>query len=363
MRTAASCAVNDTVVAAVLYPGALKTLLPLAHSASAASFPCIIAQPFEETPLSETDKRVVFLMPVISPPMLPRARWCNRTASSKGAGEYWSRRTQFLRVRLWHSLLEAGLNVLGIDASRRLRRNPLPALGSLRTRDDPQYGSSAAPDVVSTTPGWFLKQIGLSTGVWIRSTPATRALLSRTVARVPGCSDETIFTEELNWGVGSNATCCHHECIAKQFSTEPVVRSFIPTATPADCAANDTALPLAPPPPNASRNGWADPKARNGTGVKRYGTTKGGLPLYQRAWNADAWNTLAIPMHRFGRCTGRDASCVGLHPDCPPPPPPFTREVALAGKRKEAEHARLRGIRHRAERAAREVSKKSKHKP
>ena len=94
--------------------------------------------------------------------------------------------------------------------------------------------------------------------------------------------------------------------------------------------------------------------------MKRYGTTRAGLPLYQRAWRMDAYNTLAIPMHRFGRCTGRDASCVGLHPDCPPPPPPFTKETAIAGRRKEAEAARQRGIRHRAERAAREAARRAK---
>ena len=85
----------------------------------------------------------------------------------------------------------------------------------------------------------------------------------------------------------------------------------------------------------------------------RYGTTRSGRPLYQLAWRRNAYNTLQIPMHRFGRCTGRDASCVGLHEHCPPPPPPFTKEVALAGRRKQAEAARLRGMRHRAERATR----------
>ena len=92
-------------------------------------------------------------------------------------------------------------------------------------------------------------------------------------------------------------------------------------------------------------------------GLISYGTSRAGLPLVQRAWRPDAYNTLAIPMHRFGRCTGRDVSCVGLHSDCPPPPPPFTKEVALAGKREEMERARARGIRHRAERAAKTAAK------
>jgi hypothetical protein len=261
-----------------------------------------------------------------------------------------------LRARTWRLLLDAGLNVLGLDSSRRLKRDPLPAFGALRTRAEVQYGAGAAPDMISTTPGWFLKQVGFPMGVWIRSTRATRALLARTEIRVNGCSDETLFTEELNWGAGANATCCHAECMAKLTGSEPVVRSYVPQTTEATCAEDGT-VPLAPGPPKASRNGWADSRAHNGSGIKRYGTTRAGLPLYQRAWREDAYNTLAIPLHKFGRCTGRDASCVGLHPDCPPPPPPFTKEMAVAGRRKEAEAARLRGIRHRAERLAKSAKK------
>jgi hypothetical protein len=338
------------VVASVLSPGALPALLSLARSATAAGFPCIVAIAFGEpsAPLAELSAEEASLVVLVEPPgsaALPRARWCNRTQ----LGQYWHRRAQFSRLHLWRRLLDLPLDVLAVDASLQLARNPLPALRAMRTRAGAQYGDGAPPDLVGATPGWFMKQIGLSTGVWIRSTADTRALARRAEARVPGCWDETVFTEELNWGAGANATCCHAECLSKHLP-KSAVKIKLPAGARAVCAA-EGALPLAPPPPRQGRNGWADPAHKNGT--KRYGTTRAGQPLYQRAWREDAYNTLAIPMHRFGRCTGRDASCIGLHPSCPPPPPPFTKEVALAGRKQEAERARLRGIRHRAEKAAR----------
>ena len=95
----------------------------------------------------------------------------------------------------------------------------------------------------------------------------------------------------------------------------------------------DDAPPHAPAPPNATSNRW--PRDASGSlaasGAKRYGTTAAGLPLFQLAWRPDAYNTLHVPLHRFGRCTGRTESCVGLHADCPPPPPPF--DVVMASKK------------------------------
>ena len=214
------------------------------------------------------------------------------------------------------------------------------------------------PDVVGATPGWFLKQYSLGS-LWLRSTRATREVVRRAELRVRGCDDEVVFTEELNWGAGSNAStlpCCHSTCLAAQLTTHPLVKR-VPATSRVACASDDEP-PLAPPPPNASRHGWADPNRRNGT--KRYGTSRAGAPLVQLAWRPAEYNTLAIPMHRFGRCTGRDVSCVGLHAHCPPPPPPFTRETALAGKRAEAEKARLRGLRHRAERAERATKSRAR---
>ena len=338
-RSPSECAKNNTVIATILRPGALPILMPLAESAAAAGFPCVVAQPMVEM---STSSPLVHLLPLVHPPPLPHSRWCNQS-NVKVHTEYWPRRSQLLRARTWRLLLDAGLDVLGLDSSRRLKRDPLPAFGALRTRADVQYGAGAAPDMISTTPGWFLKQVGFPMGVWIRSTRATRALLARTEIRVNGCSDETLFTEELNWGAGANATCCHAECMAKLTGSEPVVRSHVPQTTEATCAEDGT-VPLAPGPPKASRNGWADSRAHNGSGMKRYGTTRAGLPLYQRAWREDAYNTLAIPMHKFGRCTGRDALCVGLHPACPDCPMhkfARSRHARLFGEKQASSRARV----------------------
>ena len=343
------CSLNNTIVASVLVPGGLPTILPLAHSAQAAGFACIAVQAMElaDVRSATADAPLLRLLELPRQPLLPRSLWCNSSG-------YIARRASFYRLRLWRIVLEAGHDLLAVDASRRLIRNPLPAIRSLTTRHDNQYGHGASPDVIGYTPGWFLKQFGFAAGLWVRSTPATKSVIHRAEARVRGCEAEVVFTEELNWGMASvNASmlpCCHHECLGAMFTKSPVAKaSQVRSRThPKEGCASDDSPPLAPPPPNASRHGWA----RNGT-IKRYGTTRAGQPLYQAAWRADTYNTLTIPMHRFGRCTGRDASCIGLHADCPPPSPPFTREMAIAGRKAEAERARLRGIRHRAERAAR----------
>ena len=353
---------NRTVVASVL-PTSIETVMPLARSAQAAGFGCIVVQPLEPVTLTDDERRALLLLDLPVKPLLPRSMWCN-------SSQYTSRRRQFYRLRLWRLVLDSGFDLLGVDPSRQLLRNPLPAIAALRTRDEPEHGSGVRPDVIGHTPGWFLKQFGLSVGMWIRSTEATRTVLRRSEARVRGCQDEVVFTEELNWGdgVGNHSVmpCCHSECLSKQFTTEDKStaaarkqkeRRRADAPTPPRCAADD-APPRAPPPPNATRHGWADPTKKNGT--RRYGTSRAGLPLVQLAWRPEAYNTLAIAVHRFGRCTGRDVSCVGVHPDCPPPPPPFTRATALAGKRQEAEKARLRGIRHRAEREAKAAAKAAK---
>lgn len=95
---------------------------------------------------------------------------------------------------------------------------------------------------------------------WIRATEATRSVIRRSEARVRGCHDEVVFTEELNWGDGVGRhevlPCCHSECLLKQFSLTK--RAPPPRKTKrASCAADDSP-PLAPPPPNASRHGWAN---------------------------------------------------------------------------------------------------------
>ena len=157
------------------------------------------------------------------------------------------------------------------------------------------------------------------------------------------------------------ASCCHTDCLSKQTQanvaaaqqiaftgvkgTHPCAnrhRSHRDTARHPRLASNAAACnaagrrfddmpPLAPLPPNKTSNGW--PRSADGSiathGVRRYGKSAKGLPM-QLAWRNDSYNTLHVPLHRFGRCTGRTESCVGLHEHCPPPPPPF--DVVLARK-------------------------------
>ena len=119
---------------------------------AAAGFPCVVVQPYAA--LTAPLDPLLLPLPPPEPPLLPRQRWCN---SSK-KGDYGRRIVQFHRMRLWRTLLDRGLNVLGVDAERRMVRNPLPAIAALRCRNDDQYGSGRPPDVLGGAPGWFLKE-------------------------------------------------------------------------------------------------------------------------------------------------------------------------------------------------------------
>ena len=305
-RDPRECAKLNTVVAAPLPPDSVAAALPLARSAVAAGFACVVVQPFDATTASA--EPLLLALPPPPRPLLPRSRWCNRSA------DYNRRRIQFHRMLLWRTLLERGLSVIGVDASARLLRDPLQAIDALRTRGDEQYGSGARPDMLGSTPGWFLKEYYLH-HIFLRATPVTLALLRRAEARTFGISDQSAFTEELNWGAGSNATCCHTNCLTAQFTTQPVVKPPKRAAVATTTCAHDDAPPLAPPPPNASRHVW-----------------KAGQ------WRTNAYNDLKIPFHRFGRCTGRDVSCepAAMHASCPPAPPPFTREIAVKDRARAA---------------------------
>ena len=159
----------------------------------------------------------------------------------------------------------------------RLDRNPLPALGVLRVRADglqvageAYLGAGSSPDVVGGTPGFSLKQI-YTYCVWLRSTPATRLLLAQAEARTFGGQDAQVLSEELNWGAGANASCCHSNCLAKQFSVAK------PPPAPARPCASQAELPLAPPPPNRTRN------SRHGQGMEAGRVQRapdGGAPLW-----------------------------------------------------------------------------------
>jgi hypothetical protein len=371
------CARNGTVIAIVLPndPPSSATwndAIALASSAAAFNFPCIVVQPFAKEQSASTH---LFVLPSPTPPLLPRSRWCNSSSA------FFARRVELHRLRLWAQLADQGLSILGLHAKHRLSRDPLPALAALRTR------KGLLPDIIGHTPGWFAKTFYLASPMFIRWTDPTRSLLHAAAARVHGSYEDIIFSEELNHGAGRDATCCHTTCLSTSLvSTAPTahrasrrpssghsiigVNSTLPALSMLDldvrveapspkhsrhwpntvqCRAAgldfDDQPPLAPPPPNSTANRW--PRKADGNlesfGSLRYGTTAKGLPLMQLAWRSDAFNTLHVPLHRFGRCTGRTESCIGLHPSCPPPPPPFN--VLLAQKKADMSRSKRKGKR------------------
>ena len=261
-RSSADCALNGTVVASVL-TGSIESIMPLAASVAAAGFRCLVVQPFD-TPLSSVPPQLM-LLPPPTPPLLPRSRFCN-------GSQYTARRAQLHRMHLWNHLLGQGLHVFSVASSARLLRTPLPAIAALRTRD----GSEELPDVIGSTPGWFMKHYYLSSTMYIRATNETRALLQAALPRVRGAHDDVdrraymhagmhapmhayvhvhtyvhtrgahedvVFSEELNFGAGRHATCCHTECLAKHVVTLGPI-SPGKSARPPSSAADATPPPL-----------------------------------------------------------------------------------------------------------------------
>ncbi|KAL1521958.1 hypothetical protein AB1Y20_021604 [Prymnesium parvum] len=271
------CALNGTVVAAVATPSDVPARIrALGRNVLAAGFGCLVVLPFESSAALSAAPELRLLSPR-TPPLLPRAQ-CS-TACGCGA-PWWREATLCSPSRR--------------RRASRLAANPLPAVEAQRTRRT-RRGAGAPPDLVGKAPGWFLKEFAL-TSLWIRATPATAALLRRAEARTWGAWDQLVFSEELNWGAGENASCCHTDCLAALLYTDASVPKA--KATPPPRCAAALAVPSAPPPPHAGRNRW-------------------GAPNSSKGWHAAAYNSLAIPFHRFGSCTSKEASCEPSH--CPRP--------------------------------------------
>ena len=266
-----TCAQNGTVVVTTAAPSNLARIVALAADVRMVGFGCLVVEALSATPMQGWPQEVPGALMLASPdaPLLPRARWCNNS-------QYDFRRTQLSRQRAWRLLLSHGLDILGVDPSTRLLRNPLPVITAQRTAKGPP------PDVLGKAPGWFLKEYVLS-GIWIRSTVTTRALLERVEARTWGAWDQLIFSEELNWGAGRGAACCHTNCLSATMSVKAAPKG--PARLARECLSSEATPPGAPAPPNGTRNNWRTP------------------------WRVGDYNSLPIPHHRFGPCTGRAVTC------------------------------------------------------
>ena len=107
-----------------------------------------------------------------------------------------------------------------------------------------------------------------------------------------GAWDQLVFNEELSFNepMFRDLTCCHTQmllCAFEHREADPAQKSVREVGARPCLAPNDPATPSSLPPPNGTRNRWAEP------------------------WHALGFNTLHISLRRFGRCTAMSAACQG----------------------------------------------------
>jgi hypothetical protein len=305
MRKPHSCAVQNTVVGTVASASFLPGLTNLARSAKAVGFPCVVVQAFDwfDALLNES----YAVLPVPSPPLLPRQMWCN----SSMRHQYGWRRSQLYRVRLWRVVVEKGLDLLAMDLDHQLAvMNPVPFFTAVHAPPEtishnPVSESSrkAAPaDVVAVWdgPGSRYLNVGI---MWMRSTPATLELARRSENRSWVGWEQQIFNEELNFNKElSGVRCCHTICLKKFLSHASNASAKLPKKSGSgtgqreqvegtDRCNNDAPGPAAYP-PHGSAEAWAN------------------------SWtpNWDVLRSKHSQNRKYGRCNHEHNVCVMVNP-------------------------------------------------
>ncbi|KAL1498747.1 hypothetical protein AB1Y20_014057 [Prymnesium parvum] len=294
------CAFNNTLIGAIATANYARPLHKLADSAVPHGFACVVTQPNDAAHAHKLSQRHVHLLDPPATPLLPRKQWCNSSLHG------W-RLTHLLKMRLWRVVLLAGFDLLSLDANFYMAFNPVPAIHSIAWKPVAPDGHLAPVDVVGVHDGAANKLLNIGL-MWVRSTEATRALVSRAENRTWGSWDQMVFNDELNSNVlFKSVGCCHTPYIKRAAPPQPGGDAAIHSATlrakleGADrCVSSDEDIPLAAPPPRGSRH------------------------YHIETWSPTKYNELpSLKSRRFQRCTsftGKpdeccDACCCGIYSD------------------------------------------------
>ena len=300
-RQPRECAIENTVVGTVASASYLVGLRNLATTAHRVGFPCIVVQPFDW--FDELRDNLLASLPVASPPLLPRPKWCDPNGAP--SVQYGWRRSQLYRVRLWRVVLELGLDLLAMDLDHEIGTNPSAFLRAVRAPEEKvQYARKGAQAPVSTTapadvvamwdgPRSRYLNVGI---MWLRSTNSTRLLTRRAENRTFSGWEQEIFNEEINFNQDlAGVRCCHTICI-RRLAVDSKVRAKLPRkdqksnslrAKIEGHAVCSTDQPYAIRPPHGSAEHWV------------------------RLWNStgDTPNSKHLSNRRYGRCNHRGNVC------------------------------------------------------
>ena len=130
------------------------------------------------------------------------------------------RRTHLHKVRLWRLIIHAGFDLLSLDANLELAWNPVPAIQSMPLQPaGPSWHVKLLEvnrvDVLAVHDGPRNKLVNIGL-LWVRSTPYTTKLMSRTENRTWAGWDQMIFNEELNFNLDFQSIGCCFSAMLKR---------------------------------------------------------------------------------------------------------------------------------------------------
>mmetsp|Transcript_29885 Transcript_29885/g.62964 ORF Transcript_29885/g.62964 Transcript_29885/m.62964 type:complete len:592 (-) Transcript_29885:651-2426(-) len=145
-------------------------------------------------------------------PLLPDSSFCNTVKQSQLYG--W-RRVHLHKMLMFRRILNAGFDLLSLDANYLILLDPMPLIYSIRPP-----GSDHLSDVVAMHDGPQSQLLNIGV-IWIRSNKLTCAMALRAENRTWGGWDQYIFNDELNYNpTYEQISCCHTPCLTVHLKSQ-----------------------------------------------------------------------------------------------------------------------------------------------